>query len=161
MSMTTTQPRRRRQRGSAIIEFALGSFVLMGIFTGTFEFGYTFYIYNNLQTAVNNGAKYAALRPYEPTTATPEACFQTAVQNMVAYGDPSGTTTTPVAPGITPSKVALTVTFAKGVPSAMTVGITGYTLNAVVAKFTLTNKPQATYPYLGRYAGGNGETCVK
>jgi Flp pilus assembly protein TadG len=158
---TPTIQRQRRRRGNAIVEFALGSGMLMAVFTGTFEFGYTFYVYNNLQTAVNNGAKYAALRPYEPTSATPEACFTTAVQNMVAYGDPSGTTTTPVAPGLTPAKVALTVTFAKGVPSAMTVGITGYTLDAVVAKFTLNNKPQATYPYLGRYAGGDGETCVK
>jgi Flp pilus assembly protein TadG len=161
MSMPTNQRYRRRQRGSAIVEFALGSGILMAVFTGTFKFGYTFYVYNNLQTAVNNGAEYAALRPYEPTTSTPEACFKTAVQNMVAYGDPSGTTTTPVAPGLTPSKVTLTVNFAKGVPSSMTVGITGYAINAVVAKFTLTNKPQATYPYLGRYAGGDGETCVK
>jgi Flp pilus assembly protein TadG len=159
--MSTAQRRRRRQSGNAIVEFALGSFILMSVFTGTFEFGYTFYIYNNLQTAVNNGAKYAALRPYEPTSATPEACFKTAVQNMVAYGDPSGTTTTSVAPSLAPSNVALTPTFTNGVPSAMTVGITGYTINAVVAKFSLTNKPQATYPYLGRYAGGDGETCVK
>ncbi len=161
MNIPTTQRRRRRQGGSAIVEFALGSFILVFVFTGTFEFGYTFYIYNNLQTAVNNGAKYAALRPYEPTSATPEACFKTAVQNMVAYGDPSGTTTAPVAPSLAPSNVTLTPTFTNGVPSAMTVGITGYTLNAVVQKFTLTNKPQATYPYLGRYAGGDGETCVK
>ena len=86
-----------------MVEFALGSFLLMGALTGIFEFGYSFYVYNNLQTAVNNGAKYAALRTYESTTSTPSACFQTAVQDMVAYGDPTGANTTPVAPNLTPS----------------------------------------------------------
>jgi Flp pilus assembly protein TadG len=156
-----TSRRNRRQRGTSIVEFALGSGILMAAFTGTFEFGYTFYVYNNLQTAVNDGAKYAALRPYESTDSTPEACFKTAVQNMVVYGDPTGTTTKPVAPGLAPSNVTLTVTFANGVPSAMTVAITGYTMDSAVAMITLTNKPQVTYPYLGRYTAGDGETCVQ
>ena len=45
-----------------MVEFALGSSLLVAAFTGTFQFGYTFYVYNNIETAVNNGAKYAALR---------------------------------------------------------------------------------------------------
>jgi Flp pilus assembly protein TadG len=152
---------RKRQKGSAILEFAIGSGILVAAFTGTFQFGYSLYIYNNLQTAVNNGAKYAALRPYEPTDTTPEACFKTAVQNMVVYGDPTGTATTPVAPSLVPGNVFVNVTFANGVPSTMTVGISSYKIDSAVTTITLTNKPQVTYPYLGRYAGGNGETCVK
>lgn len=138
-----------------MIEFALGSFVLVGALTGTFKFGYSFYVYNNLQTAVNNGAKYAALRTYEVTDSTPSACFVTAVQNMVAYGDPTGTNTTPVAPGLTPGNVSVSVTWGNGVPSAMTVAISSYALNSVFATVNLSNKPQVTYPFLGPYAPTN------
>ena len=108
---------------------------------------------------MNNGAKYAAFRTYDVTTSTPSVCFTTAVQNMVAYGDPNPSgTPTPVAPGLSPSSVFVTVTMANGVPAEMTVGITSYQLNAVFATITLTNKPQATYSYLGRYAPGQGCT---
>jgi len=141
-----------------MVEFAIGSFVLIAALAGTFEFGYSFYIYNNLQTAVNNGAKYAALRTYESTDNTPGACFQTAVQDMVAYGDPTGTNTTPVAPNLTPGDVSVNVTFANGVPSTMTVGISSYAINAVFKTINLANKPQVTYPFLGRYAPTN--TCT-
>ncbi len=142
-----------------MVEMALGVTVLATVFTGTFQFGYTFYIYNNIETAVNNGAKYAALRTYEQTTSTPSTCFKTAVQDMVAYGDPTGTSTTPVAPNLKPSNVALTVTFSNGVPSQMQVSITGYSINSVVSSQTLTNKPLATYPFLGRFAPTN--SCVQ
>jgi Flp pilus assembly protein TadG len=145
----------RRRRGTAIVEFALGSGVLMAAFAGTFEFGYAFYVYNNLQLAVNNGAKYAALRTYESTTATPSACYTTAVQDMVAYGDPTATQTTPVAPNLAPDNVFVNVTFSNGVPSQMTVGVSSYTIHAVFANITLTNKPQVTYPFIGRYAPTN------
>lgn len=145
----------RRQKGNALIEFALGSGVLMSAFAGTFQFGYSFYVYDNLQNAVNNGAKYAGLRAYDSSTSTPSTCFLTAVQDMVAYGDPTGTTTTPVAPHLSPSNVFLNVTFSNGVPSQFTVGISSYTINSVVASINLTNKPQMTYPFLGRYAPGN------
>jgi Flp pilus assembly protein TadG len=155
----TRRRNRKRQSGNAMVEFALGSSILISIFTGTFQYGYGFYVYNNLQTAVNNGAKYAALRPYEPTTNTPEPCFKTAVQDMVAYGDPTGTTTKSVAPSLAPGNVGLTVTFTNGVPTAMTVYISSYTIHAAVANIVLTNKPSVTYPYLGRFAEGDGETC--
>lgn len=161
MMIRPVQRRRRSQSGSSLIEFAVGWFVIVASFTGIFEFGYSFYVYNNLQTAVNNGAKYAALRAYEPTDGTPEACFKTAVQDMVAYGDPTGTNKTPIAPGLAPGNVSVTVTFANGVPSQMTVAISSYTIDSGVAKIALANKPQITYPFLGRWAEGDGETCVQ
>jgi hypothetical protein len=43
----------------------------------------------------------------------------------------------------------LTVTFANGVPSAMTVSISGYIIDSVFATTTLTKKPQVTYAYQG------------
>jgi Flp pilus assembly protein TadG len=150
---------RSGERGNTVVELALGVGILSAVFTGTFQYGYTFYVYNNVQTAVNNGAKYAALRTYEQTTNSPSTCFTTAVQDMVAYGDPTGTTTTPVAPGLAPSDVVLSVTFSNGVPSQMQVNITNYSINSVFGSVNFTNKPSATYPFLGRYAPTN--SCVQ
>jgi Flp pilus assembly protein TadG len=57
--------RPRSQAGNAMLEFAIGAGVMVAIFTGTFQFGYNFYRYNTLATAVSNGARYASLRHYD------------------------------------------------------------------------------------------------
>ncbi len=136
------------KRGNAMLEFALGSGILVSIFTGTFQFGYTFLQYNNLQNAVAQGARYAAITPYDSATTSPSAAFQAAVRNMVVYGSPS-TGSSPVVRGLTPGNVSLTITFTNGVPSAMTVAITGYAISSVVSATMLTNKPQVTCAYQG------------
>jgi len=141
----------RKQRGSIMVEFALGSGVLLAAFTGTFQFGYTFLQYNNLTNAVARGARYASLVPYDSATTAPSDAFRAAVQNMVLCGS-SDTCASPVLSGLTANNVILTVTFANGIPSAMTVAISGYTINSVFASTTLTNKPQATYVYQGIWA---------
>lgn len=138
----------RNRRGNAILEFAIGSGVLVAVFVGTFQFGFTFLQYNNLENAVARGARYASLVPYDSATTAPSAAFQTAVQNMVLYGSPTAGTT-PVLPGLTTGNANLSVTFTDGVPSAMTVSISGYTINSVFATTTLTKKPQVTYAYQG------------
>jgi len=138
----------RNRKGSALVEFAIGSTVLVAVFTGTFQFGYTFLQYNNLENAAARGARYAAVATYDSATTTPSAAFQTAVQNMVLYGSTTAGAS-PVLPGLAASNVNLTVTFSNGIPSAMTVAITGYTINSVFTNFTLTNKPQVSCPYLG------------
>jgi Flp pilus assembly protein TadG len=138
----------RNRDGNAMLEFALGAGMMVAVFTGTFQFGYTFLQYNNLQNAVARGAHYAALVPYDSATTTPSAAFKTAVQNMVLYGTPTAGTS-PVLSGLTASNVNFTVTFTNGVPSAMTVSITGYTINSIFSSSTLTNKPQVTYTYQG------------
>lgn len=140
--------RARDRRGSAMVEFAIGSGVLVLAFAGTFQFGYTFFEYNNLENAVARGAIYASVVPYDSATTTPSTAFQTAVQNMVLYGSPTAGTS-PVLPGLTTSNVNFTVAFTNGVPSAMTVSITGYTISSLFTTTTLTNKPQVTYAYAG------------
>jgi Flp pilus assembly protein TadG len=138
----------RDRHGSAMLEFALGAGMMVAVFSGTFQFGYTFLQYNNLQNAVARGAHYAALVPYDSPTPTPSSAFKSAVQNMVLYGTPTAGTS-PVLSGLTASNVNFTVAFTNGVPSAMTVSITGYTINSIFATTTLTNKPQVTYAYQG------------
>lgn len=141
---------RKNRSGNAMLEFAIGSFVLFFVFSGTFQYGYTFYQYNILEHAVNEGARYASMRTYDSASATPSTAFTTAVKNMVVYGDPTGTVTTPVVPNLTTSNVNLTAGFTNGIPSAMTVTITNYTINAVFGSTTF-NKPTATYPYTGLF----------
>ncbi len=141
-----------------MIEFALGSSVMLAAFCGTLQYGYSFYRYNSLATAVNEGARYASLRPYDSKTTTPNpSTFLPAVQNMVVYGDPAGGTT-PVAPGLTTDMVKLAVSFTNsagvvlGVPTFVTVSISGYQIFTDVTSSTLTGKPNVTYPYLGIYS---------
>src|SRR5260370_21669004 len=142
---------RRGRAGNIMLEFALGSGLLVAAFGGTFEFGYTFYRYNSLANAVNDGARYASLIPYTSTTTTPKSDLLLAVQNMVFYGNPAGGTR-PVAPGLTTSQVQLTPTFTNGVPTAMTGYINRYQIDSIFAQNTLNNKPQVTYPYIGIYS---------
>jgi len=141
-------PLLRNRKGSIMVEFAIGAGVLLAAFTGTFQFGYTFLQYNNLQNAVARGARYASLVPYDSPNTTPSAAFNTAVQNMVLYGTPTAGAT-PVLPGLGTGNVSLTVTFTNGIPTLMTVAITGYTIDSIFAKSALNNKPQVAYAYQG------------
>uniref|UniRef100_Q01SC0 TadE family protein n=1 Tax=Solibacter usitatus (strain Ellin6076) TaxID=234267 RepID=Q01SC0_SOLUE len=139
------------RKGSAIVEFAVGSGVLMALFSGTFEIGYTLIQYNKLITAVAQGARYASIIPYDSPTATPSAAFLAAVQNMVLYGNPvpgAG----PVVSGLTAANVSVKMTFVNGVPNAVAVSLTGYPVNALFGTYKLTGKPQVTYPYHGVWA---------
>jgi Flp pilus assembly protein TadG len=143
---------KRERAGNIMLEFAVGSGVLVAAFVGTFQFGYTFYTYNKLATAVSDGARYAALRPYDATTSTPSSGFQTAVKNMVVYGDPNGGTA-PIVPGLKTENVSVSAPFVHSVPSTVIVSISGYTIDSIgFGQNTLTNKPQVTYPYMGIYS---------
>jgi hypothetical protein len=148
----------RGRDGSAMLEFALGSGILVAAFVGTFSFGFSFLQYNTLENAVVRGAHYAALIDYNSTTDTPDSNFQTAVQNMVLYGSPTAGTN-PVVPGLTTSNVTVTAcgiatvcpgySLALGIPQEITVSISGYAINAVFSQTILTGKPTASFSYQG------------
>lgn len=142
--------RRKNQSGSVFIEFALSALVLFGIFAGAFEFGYAFYAYNTLVNAVREGARYASLKPYDSNSSTPSTAFNTAVQNMVVYANPSPANgTNPILRGLSTSNVNLTVVTDGVAPQQMTVSISNFSLDAVFGTITLNNKPSVTFPYLG------------
>jgi Flp pilus assembly protein TadG len=148
MRMTAS---RKKRSGSVLVEFTLSATFLIALFLGVWQFGYGFFIYNELEEAVRAGARYASLRTYNSGTSTPTADFLTAVQNVVVYGDPAGGTT-PIAPGLTTANVSLTVTFSAtvpGVPTNMNVAITGYQLPTYFGSQTLTGKPTTTFPFVG------------
>lgn len=139
---------RKRQHGSVIVELTLSLTFLCALFLGTWQYGYTFFIYGELEQAVRAGARYASELTYDSGTSTPSADFLTAVQNVVVYGDPAGGTT-PVAPGLTTDNVALTVTWTSGVPTQMAVAITGYQVPTYFGNLTMNGKPTTTFPFVG------------
>jgi Flp pilus assembly protein TadG len=151
MKHDRTIQRGGKRAGNVILEFAIGSAVLMSLFGGTFQFGYAFYRYNTLESAVNAGARYGSLRVYDSATATPSTAFVAAVKNVVVYGSPSAGTS-PVVPGLGTSNVDVSVAFRNGVPDAITVSVSSFQLDAIFKTFTLTNKPKVTYAYQGIYS---------
>jgi Flp pilus assembly protein TadG len=141
-----------------MLEFALSALLLTSVFTGTFQFGYTFYVYNKLVTGVTTGARYASLHALtNDNNQTVPASFTTDVKNMVVYGTPTpGASATAVAPGLSTANVSVVVGFTgAGTPSnrptEVTVQIVNYQVNAVFKLFTFTNKPSLTMPYFGSY----------
>ena len=141
-----------------MLEFAIGSGILVAAFVGTFQFGFTFLQYNTLQNAVNRGAHYGALIDYNSANDTPDSNFQTQVQNMVVYGSPTAGTT-PIVPGLTTSNVSVTAcgitticpgyASVLGIPQEIRVSITGFSINSVFAQTALNGKPSVTYAYQG------------
>ena len=118
--------------------------------TGTFQFGYAFFIYNELQNAVRQGARYAAFKTYDSSSSTPSTAFSDSVKNVVVYGNPTGGTT-PIVPSLTTANVNLQVTYTSGVPAMMTVSIQNYTIDAFLRTFSI-DKPAASFSYVGVYA---------
>lgn len=148
------QPTRRfgSRRGNAFVELALCSTVLMLIFTGTLQFGYSFYQYNSLINAVRGGARYASMATIsnQGNGILPNS-YVTAVQNTVVYGSPTASST-PIVPGLTTSDVDVTVIFdGLFVPKTVTVKIKTFTIDGIVKKFTMSDKPSLQMQFLGQY----------
>jgi Flp pilus assembly protein TadG len=154
---------RNRRSGMVILEFAIGSGVLVAVFAGIFSYGYAFYRYNMLLSAVTTGARYASLARWDSVTQSASSTFETRVKNVVVYGDPAGGNT-PLVSGLTPANVTLTpITARPGtssvyLPTHMQVSINTFTVPAVFRSFTFQNKPRVRFPYGGLLtpvAGGN------
>ena len=97
--------RNKRERGNALLEFALGWSLLWALFAGIYQFGYSFYVYNTVMTSVANAAQLGSKMTYD--TANPSQ-FTTALQNMVVYGNTTAGTS-PIVPGLATSNVGVSV----------------------------------------------------
>jgi len=140
----------RRRGGSVLVELTLSLTFLCALFLGTWQYGYTFYIYGELEQAVRAGARYASLLTYNSGTSTPTASFTTSVQNVVVYGDPAPANgAAPVVAGLTTANVSVTPVWTSGTPTAMTVSITGFTIPTYFGNATLNGKPTTTFPFVG------------
>jgi Flp pilus assembly protein TadG len=142
-----------------MIEFALSSLILITLFIFTFQFGYTFYIYNRLQTAVRNGARDASVRKFYGGNAASITAFKDRVKNMVVYSNPNPPGgTPPIAPGLTTAAVTVNITNAAGtegsstvIPDRVLVYISNYQLDVLFRTYTFTSKPVEAFPYVGLY----------
>jgi Flp pilus assembly protein TadG len=127
--------------GSALIEFAAALILLSAMFAGIFQVGYTFFTYSKLVNAVRAGARYASLDAAKSNTADPE--FAKSVVNMVVYGEPRpAVDAKPVVPGLTPDRVELIVS-----PSAATVSVRDFEMDAIFTKVKLAGRPTVTFPF--------------
>ena len=154
-----THGRKRSQKGHAMLELALCAGVMMTCLAGTFQFGYTFYIYNQLVTAVGNGARYGAQRTYRAASAQDIERGNAAIRNMVVYGDaqPSNEVT-PVIPGLKPEQVSVEWIGKDGsAPIAIDVSVHDFTVDAIFRSFPFQGKPLVEFPYIGHYAPGESE----
>jgi Flp pilus assembly protein TadG len=151
--------RAKRQKGHAMLELALSAGVMMTCLAGTFQFGYTFYVYNQLVTAVGNGARYAAQRTYRAASPADIERGNAAIRNMVVYGDAQPSSeATPVIPGLKPEQVTVEWIGKEGsAPVAVDVSVHDYTVDAIFRAFTFDRKPLVEFPYIGRYAPGENE----
>ena len=139
--------RRTSQRGNALVEFAIGWSVLWLMFSGVYEFGYSFYIYNVLMTSVANAAELGSKIQYD--LGDSGAAYTTKLKNMVLYGDETAGTHTLV-PGLTAANINVAVnTDAQGIPHDLTITIHDYTINSIFQSITPINKPRATTKYFG------------
>ena len=146
--------RARQQRGHAMIELAFSAAVMMSCLAGTVQFGYTFYAYNQLVSAVGNGGRYAATRTYRAATPEDVEKGRAAIRNMVVFGDPNPDPgAAPVLPNLTPAEVQVKWTLdPSGAPDAVDVAIAGHTVNAIFGTMKLDGRPAVEFPYVGRYA---------
>lgn len=136
---------KKRNAGHAMIELAVSAAVMITCIAGTFQFGYTFFVYNQLVTAVGNGARYAATRP----VGTDREKTNQAIRNMVVFGDPApAPDARPVVSGLTPEQIAVNWTQESGAPSAVSVAVRDFTIDAVFTKFRFENRPAVEFPYV-------------
>lgn len=151
--MTTRIPsdRRRRSRGNTMIEFALAFPLLFLIFIGTFQFGYSFYVFHRLESTVRAAARFGAIYPYTSSNGNPTTEYLTAIKNYAVSGGPDAATPL-VVPGLTTDHIVVTVSTLNGVPNRVKVAITGYQINAIFQTFTLDNRPFSSFRYAGRIA---------
>jgi Flp pilus assembly protein TadG len=133
----------RRQKGHALLELALSAAVMVSCLTGTFRFGYTFYIYNELVTAVGNAGRYAATRSFQDAETS-----KAAIRNMAVYGNPSPAPgSVPVVPNLTPEQVQVSYVSGEqgGPPVAVDVSIVNYSAGG----FMLDRRPSVEFPFVG------------
>ena len=139
--------RKQSERGNALLEFAIGFFMLWAIFAGVYQFGYAFYVYNALLTSVSNAAQLGSKLGYDTGDT---AAYTTTIKNMVLYGDETVGAKT-VVPNLTAANVSVSAhPDAAGMPTYIEVAITGYSVDALFKSYTLTNKPRVTTLYYGQ-----------
>ncbi len=150
---------RVKNAGSVVVEFALTVPLLTLLFLGTFQYGYAFFLYSELEKSVRAGARYASVRTYSPPTVAAGADPATdpdyldAVRDTVMYGDVLTKDMT-VVPGLQASQVVVTMPEYNAKPTRVRVCIGGYSVGFFWPA-QMNNKPCVEFPYVGNFAPKN------
>lgn len=133
------------------MEFAASSGLLILFLSGVWQFGYAFYIYNQLQSAVRGAARYGSVTAYDGG-APAGADFEARVKNMVVYGTPEpAANDRPLVPGLTPGHVRVNEILEGAVPREIVVDIVDYRIDSPFVRLSLNGRPRCTLHFLGRF----------
>jgi Flp pilus assembly protein TadG len=111
----------KRQKGIALVEFALILPMFVMLLFLTTEFGRAYYQYDTITKSVRQAARYLSVRAQGRDIAN--------AKNIIVYGNPAGTGA-PLVPGLTLSNVPDPVWSTAGsypVMNTVTVSVTGFT----------------------------------
>jgi len=141
-----------------MIECALVSMVLVPMFVGTFQFGYSFYVYDLLCTQTRSAARYASMKTFPCSSPSKIAAWKAAVRNTMRYGNPEGSGRV-LEPGLTDAQIDIRIRDKDGadadeshMPAYVTVTMANFSVKGVIATFNFTGKPFVQFPYVGRWA---------
>lgn len=112
---------RHQERGSTLVEFAIGASVFLMVMFAVIEFGRALWVHNALSDAARRGARYAV---------THSSADVDAVKNVVVYDDPAGGTK-PLVDSLTTGNVNVDYSNFGLSGGTATVSITGYQFNFV------------------------------
>ena len=125
--------KRKNERGTTLVEFAIGATVFLIAMFAVIEFGRLLWTHNALADAARRGARYAVNH---------KASDVAAVKNVVVYGNPAGGAT-PLVNNLTTANVQVDYpSFGVGAGTA-SVRIEGYQFNFIIpvigAKISMPN----------------------
>ena len=130
---------KNKQRGVALVEFALVSPLLLIMTFIVTEYSRALYQYNTLTKSVRDAARYLSIQ--SPGSGITQS------KNLIVYGNPAGTGS-PLAIGLSISKVADPIWAVSGtspVINTVTVRITGYTFTPLFGSAFGLNFGNITY----------------
>lgn len=110
------------EKGSTLVEFAIGVTVFATAMFGVLEFGRALWVHNALTDAARRGARYAVLHSANDVDQ---------VKKVVVFGDPSGTGN-PMLPGLTTGQVNVDYNSFGLNDGTVTVSIDGYQFQFVI-----------------------------
>ena len=113
---------KNNERGSTLVEFAIGVTVFVMVMFAVLEFGRALWVHNALSDAARRGARYAVLH---------SAGSADQVKNIVVYGNDAGTGQ-PMLNNLTPANVNVVYNNFGLNDGTVSVSITGYQFQFVI-----------------------------
>ena len=142
---------KKNQRGSTLVEFAIGATVFFTAMFAVIEFGRALWTHNALSDAARRGARYA-VNHKAPDATNPQGDIA-AVKNVVVYGDPAGGTK-PLVDNLTTTNVQVQYSSFGLNAGTVSVSITNYKFQFIIPIVgTTISMPNYTTTLPGENAG--------